>query len=135
MFNNFIMSLGPKALSKTMKKISALLMLVAVLCLTGCGVASTTSNNVTETKIVLSENNFKVVGQAYGEAKATYVFGIGGIGRKALRNNAINEMSKNANLTGAQTLTNITTHVSVKMITPVYVQVICSATANIVEFQ
>ena len=110
-------------------------MIVAVLCLTGCGVATTVSNNVTETKIVLSENNFKVVGQAYGEAKATYVFGIGGLSRKALRNNAINEMSKNANLTGAQTLANITTSASIKMITPVYVQVICSATANIVEFQ
>ena len=69
MFNNSIMSLGLEALSRTMKKISALLMLVAVLCLTGCGVSSTVSNNVTETKIVLSENNFKVVGQAYGEAK------------------------------------------------------------------
>jgi major membrane immunogen (membrane-anchored lipoprotein) len=49
-----------------MKKFGVLAMLVAVLCLTGCGVTSTVSNNVTETKIVLSENNFKVVGQAYG---------------------------------------------------------------------
>ena len=129
------MSLGLEALSITMKKISALLMLVAVLCLTGCGVASTTSNNLTETKIVLSENNFKVVGQAYGEAQATYVFGIGGLSKKALRNNAINEMSKNANLTGAQTLANITTNASVKMITPVFVQITYTATANIIEFQ
>ena len=129
------MSLGLEALSRTMKKISALLMLVAVLCLTGCGVSSTVSNNVTETKIVLSENNFKVVGQAYGEAKATYVFGIGGLSKKALRNNAINEMSKNANLTGAQTLANITTNASVKMVTPVFVQITYTATANIIEFQ
>ena len=135
MFNNFIVSLGLKALFKTMKKIGVLAMIVAVLSLTGCGVATTVSNNVTETKIVLSENNFKVVGQAYGEAQATYVFGIGGLSKKALRNNAINEMSKNANLTGAQTLANITTNASVKMITPVYVQITYTATANIVEFQ
>ena len=118
-----------------MKKIGVLAMLVAVLCLTGCAVSSTVSNNVTETQIVLSQNNFKVVGQAYGKAKATYVFGIGGLGRKALRNNAINEMSKNANLTGAQTLANITTNASVKMITPLYVEVTYTATANIIEFK
>ena len=43
-------------------------------------------------------------------------------------------MSKNANLTGAQTLTNITTNVSIKMITPFYVQITYTATANIIEF-
>lgn len=118
-----------------MKKLGVLVLLLAVLCLTGCGVSSTVSNNVTETKIVLSQNNFKVVGQAYGEAQATYVFGIGGLGRKALRNNAIDQMSKNANLKGAQTLTNVTTHFSIKMITPFYVQLTCSATANIIEFE
>ncbi len=118
-----------------MKKLGVLVLLLAVLCLTGCGVASTVSNNFTETQIVLSQNNFKVVGQAYGEAQATYVFGIGGLGRKALRNNAIDQMSKNANLKGAQTLTNVTTHFSIKMITPFYVQLTCSATANIIEFE
>jgi hypothetical protein len=118
-----------------MKKSALLALLVAVLCLTGCAVSSTVSNNFTETQVVLSENNFNVVGQARGEAKATYVVGIGGLGRKALRNNAIDEMSKNANLSGAQTLTNITTHFSIKMITPLYVQVTCTATANIIEFK
>ncbi len=108
---------------------------LAVLGFTSCGVHSATSNNLTETKVVLSSKNFKVVGQAYGEAKATYILGIGGLGKKALRNNAINEMSKNANLTGAQTLTNITTKKSVKIITPFYVQVTYCATANIVEFE
>lgn len=110
---------------------------IAALSLTSCaaGVTATTSNNVTETKVVLSEKNFKVVGQATGEAKATYVFGMGGLRKKALRNNAINEMSKNANLSGAQTLTNITTHESWKVITPFYFQRTCMATANIVEFQ
>lgn len=117
-----------------MKK-TVLALLVSMLCLTGCGVSSTVSNNVTETKIVLSQDNFKVIGQARGVAKATYVFGIGGIGRKALRGNAIDEMSKNANLRGAQTLTNITTKSSIKMITPFYIEVTCTATANIIEFK
>ena len=118
-----------------MKKTRIAALLIAAMCLTGCGAALTVSNNITETQIVLSENNFKVVGQAYGESSATYICGIGGIGRKALRNNAINEMSKNAKLTGAQTLTNITTSHSVKMVTPLYIKVTYSATANIIEFQ
>ena len=118
-----------------MKKFGVLVSLLAVLCLTGCGVSATVSNNFTETQVVLSENNFNVVGQAYGEAQATYICGIGGLSQKALRNNAIDQMSRNANLKGAQTLTNITTHMSVKMITPLYVKVTCSATANVVEFK
>ena len=119
-----------------MKKIFGILAIVAAtLSLTGCGVSMMTSENYNQTKVVLSENNFKVVGQAYGEATATYICGIGGFSRKALLNNAINEMSKNARLKGAQTLTNITTNTSVKMVTPFYVQVTCTATANVVEFK
>ena len=105
-----------------------------VLCLVSCGVASSIPLSITETKVMLAENNFKVIGQAYGEASATYICGIGGLSKKALKNNAINEMSKNANLTGAQTLTNITTNMSIKMITPLYMNITYTATANIIEF-
>lgn len=108
---------------------------VAAMTLTSCGIHSTTSNALTETKVELSQNNFRVVGQAFGSAKATYVCGIGGLSKKGLRNNAIDEMSKNAKLTGAQTLTNITTHSTVRVITPLYVEVTVTATANIVEFK
>ena len=120
---------------KTMKKLFLICAVTfAVLCLGSCGVATAISNNISTTKVTLSENNFKVVGQAYGEATATYICGIGGLSKKALKNNAINEMSKNANLTGAQSLVNITTHASIKMITPLYMQVTYTATANIIEF-
>ena len=119
-----------------MKKIFATLaIVVATMGLTGCGTAFTASNNLTQTQVVLSEKNFKVIGQAYGESTATYICGIGGLSQKALRNNAIDIMSRNANLKGAQTLTNVTTHISIKMVTPFYVKVTCSATANIVEFK
>ncbi len=118
-----------------MKKILLSALVVASLCLTSCGVTSSAPKSFSETQVVLSDKNFKVVGQAFGESKAVYVFGIGGLSRKTLRSNAINEMSKNAHLTGSQTLTNITTGTSVKMITPFYVEVICTATANIVEFK
>lgn len=122
-------------MQKTMKKLFLICAVAfTVLCLGSCGVAATVSNNFTATKVMLSENNFKVVGQAYGEATATYILGIGGLSKKTLKNNAINEMAKNANLTGAQTLTNITTHSSIKMITPLYVVITYTATANIIEF-
>lgn len=118
-----------------MKKMLLAAVGAACLTLTSCGVAQTASNNITETKVVLSSNNFKVVGQASGECTATYILGFGGLRHKALKANAIDEMSKNAHLTGAQTLTNVTVHSSMKMITPFFVQVTYSATANIVEFQ
>lgn len=127
---------GQKQIKHVMKKIFATLaIVVATMGLTGCGTALTTSNNLTQTQVVLSEKNFKVIGQAYGESSATYICGIGGLSQKALRNNAIDVMSRNANLKGAQTLTNVTTHISIKMVTPFYVKVTCSATANIVEFK
>lgn len=116
------------------KSILTSVALAATLMLSSCGVSMTTSNNLTETKVVLSQKNFKVLGQAYGESRAKYIFGIGGMRKSTLRANAIDEMSRNAQLTGAQTLTNVTTHLSVKMVTPIYVEVTCSATGNIVEF-
>ncbi len=120
----------------TMKKFFLLCAVaVAALSLTSCGVTSTASQNITETKVVLGSKNFKVVGQAYGEAKATYVLGIGGLRRSALINNAIDEMSKNAKLTGSQTLINTTTHTATKLITPLYIQRTCTATATIIEFE
>ena len=122
-----------------MKKLFIICTFVAVaLSFTGCaGAASTiaTNHNLTQTQVVLSDNNFKVIGQAYGEATATYICGIGGLSKKALYNNAVNEMAKNANLHGSQTLTNTTVHYSRKMITPFYVKTTCSATANIIQFK
>ena len=120
-----------------MKKfLSICAFVAATLSLTGCvGVANTVSNNLTQTQVVLSDDNFKVVGQAYGEASATYICFIGGLSRKALYNNAVSEMTRNANLKGSQTLTNTTMHYSTQMITPFYVKVTCSASATIVQFK
>lgn len=106
----------------------------AALSLGSCGIVSPVSNNLTDTRVLLNQSNFKVIGQAEGESSATYIFGIGGMSTKALKNNAINEMSKNANLKGSQTLTNITTQTSIKTILGVYTKVTYTATANVVEF-
>lgn len=116
------------------KLIFACVAVVATMLLSSCGVTMTSANGVSETNVVLQEKNFHVVGQAYGQAKAIYVLGIGGISKKALRANAIDEMSRSVQLTGSQALANVTVHKSVKMITPLYVEVICDATANVIEF-
>ena len=122
-----------------MKKLLTICAFVAVaLSFTGCsGVASTiaTNHNLTQTQVVLSDNNFKVVGHAYGQTSATYICGIGGLSKRALYNNAISIMAQNANLKGSQTLTNTTVHYSRKMITPFYVKTTCSATGTIIQFK
>lgn len=65
------------------------------------------TRNQNDTKVLLQENNFKVVGTAKGEAKATYVFGIGGLSPQAVKGNAIADMYENANLTGAQAIIDV----------------------------
>jgi len=107
---------------------------IAVFALSSCGVTSTSVKGVSETNVVLQKKNFHVVGQAYGQAKAVYVLGMGGLRQKALRANAVDEMSRSVQLTGSQALANVTVHKSIKMITPLYVEVICDATANVIEF-
>jgi uncharacterized protein YbjQ (UPF0145 family) len=58
--------------------------------------------------VVLSQKNFHVVKTVEAKASATYVFGIGGLSRRALHNNAVAELTKKANLTGSQALINVT---------------------------
>lgn len=117
------------------KNILASIAIVATLSLSSCGMTHTTSNNINQTQVMLKEKNFRVLGQVYGEVKATYILGLGGIRRRALRANAIDEMTRNAQLTGSQTLVNVTTHTSWKGIFPFfYQQVVCDATATVIEF-
>ena len=109
----------------------------SVLTLSGCGLANnlTTNQNQNQTSVVLSQNNYRIIGTASGEVTGKYILGFGNIRKKALKDNAINEMMKNANLDGgSKAVTNITVKSSVKMITPVYVEVTMTATGNIIEF-
>lgn len=70
--------------------------------------------NVARTRLVLPKDNFRVMGDVAGRARATYVFGIGGLSKRAVRENAIADMYRNASLTGAQAVNNITTTVKVR---------------------
>ena len=93
------------------KHLSRIAMAVAaVLLLASCGVTSnlTLNANQNQTNVVLSQKNFHVVKTVEAEVSATYFFGLGGISKKALQNNAVAELTKKANLSGSQALVNIT---------------------------
>ena len=115
------------------KSIIVCVIFIAMLFLSSCGATKTSTYGVSETNVVLQQKNFKVLGQVYGQSKAKYVLFFGGIRKAALRANAIDEMSRNANLTGSQTLANVTVHTSVKTFL-LYTEIVCDATANVIEF-
>ena len=93
---------------------SVLLLLFA----SGCGISSymTQNQNQNQTNVVLSDNNYKVVKTVEATVKNSYVFGIGGLSKKALMSNAVSELTKKANLTGSQALVNVTVQVQNKII-------------------
>ena len=103
--------------------------------LTSCGVTHhmVSNHNIAQTQLVLSCDNFRVVGDVEGRAAATYVFGIGGLSKRAVRENAIADMYRNAHLTGAQAVNNITTTVKVRMY-PFVVKYEYIASGQIIEF-
>ena len=89
----------------------------AILLLTGCGINAhlSTNHNLNQTHVVLSQKNFHVVKNVEAKVSATYFFGLGGISKKALHDNAVAELTKKAHLTGSQALVNITLHTSAKL--------------------
>jgi hypothetical protein len=121
-----------------MKKIlSRIAMAVAaVLLLASCGLSQslTTNANLNQTNVVLSQKNFHVVKHVQAETSATYVFGIGGLSKKSLYNNAVAELTKKANLTGSQALVNVTVKNSAKLFL-VYGKVTYIAEGTVIEFE
>ncbi len=119
-----------------MKKLFLLAVVACALMLSGCSTHFYSASNakLSKTEVVLAQKNFKVVGQAEGVATITQVFGIGGCKPSAVRSNAVAEMFKNANLTGAQTIININVKQALTGVPPFYWRTTFSATGTIVEF-
>lgn len=92
-------------------------------------------NKPVETQVLLSQANYKIVGEATGEWSATYVLGIGGLSQKSLTTNAVSEMYKNAELKGNQQIINITTTQSVEAWYVFYVVRRAIAHGYIIEFE
>ena len=120
---------------KTIKSI--VVAICAVLLVSSCGTSSnlTFNANLNQTNVVLSQDNFKVVDTVSTEVSSTYVFGIGGISKKALKANAVAELTKKANLTGPQALINVTVKQSGFTIMGIYTKCIFVAEGTVVEFR
>ena len=118
------------------KLLSRIAMAVAaVLLLASCGVTSnlTFNANQNQTNVVLSQKNFHVVKTVEAEVSATYIFGIGGLSKKALHDNVVAELTKAAGLTGSQALVNVTFHNSGKFFY-VWNKITYHAEATVIEF-
>lgn len=118
------------------RHLSKIVMAVAaVLLLASCGISQnlTTNANLNQTNVVLSQKNYHVVKHVEAEVSATYVFGIGGMSKKALHENAVAELTKKANLTGSQALVNVTVKNSGKVIL-FYGKLTYHAEGTVIEF-
>lgn len=121
-----------------MKAIKSIIVAIfAVLLVSSCGVSSnlTANKNLNQTNVVLSQNNFEVVKTVSAEVSATYVFGMGGIGKRAMKANAVAELTKEAGLTGSQALVNITVKQSGISILGVYSKMYFIAEGTVIEFK
>ena len=114
-----------------MKKIINLLFLVIALGFSSCAVHNGYMNNSAS----LSQANFDYTQTSIsGTAKTLKVFGIGGLGKSAIVEEAKKDMLKNHPLKSNQALANIT----VNWKTGFYLLVIsnkCTVTADVVEFK
>ncbi|MBO5759895.1 MAG: hypothetical protein J6R31_07650 [Rikenellaceae bacterium] len=119
-----------------MKKSIKLLFVAGLfMALTGCGTQQNTLASISNSPdVILRENNFKVVGTVQASSSVSYVFGIGGLSRRAIRENAIAKMMKNAELQGAQTIINITERVSVAGVPPLFTKFTVTTSGTIIEF-
>lgn len=115
------------------------LLIGAVLCLTlacsSCAISrqSTGNQNITQTEVVLAKKNYKVIGQVSGESSQNYWFGLGGLSKKSLRESAMSDMYKNANLTGSQAIINVNVSYKNKFIL-IYNGAKAIATGTVIEF-
>lgn len=86
-----------------MKKLIFIKIVILSVLFSGCSVSreATNNQNQIQTSVVLSQSNYKVIGTVTGESKQNYVLGIGGLSQKSLRESAMSEMLKNADLKGS----------------------------------
>ncbi len=118
-------------------KTKILCLLAVALFATSCGVSThmVGNSNVTETQVQLTQANFDVVKSVKGEAKASYVFGIGGLSKKALNANAVAEMNQNAGLEGSQVLINQTFENKICGLFPFFFTVKKVSHGQVIEFK
>ena len=104
---------------------------VFIALLSGCAVHSGIMNN----SAALGEANFSYRQQSIsGSSEAKYIFGIGGLDKQALVDEAKKDMLKNYELQPNQALANVTVNWKNTFIL-VVIKTQCTVTADIVEFR
>lgn len=117
------------------KSIKLLFIAGLLLTLSGCSAHLNTLAMVQNSpEVILREDNFRVVGMAEATTSVNRILGIGGISRSAVRENAVAELFKNANLKGSQTIINITERVSLTGVPPFFTRQTITTVGTIVEF-
>lgn len=83
-----------------MKKVCYLLLAFLLAFLSSCNYNTTSYSNVdaVNTIVDLSNTDYEILGVVEGYSKQTYVFGIGGLSKKSLLDNAKADMYRNADL-------------------------------------
>ncbi len=119
-----------------MKHIKRIVVLVsAAIALCGCGVTANMTSNVNNnvTNVTLASDNFRIINTVDAQVSSRYLFGIGGLSKKALRDNAVAELTKKAQLHGSQALINVTVKQSAKFFL-VYNVVTYYAEGTVIQF-
>ena len=126
------------------KKINKLeIYFVIMMLFSGCGLAPTGSMmHSTNTQVILSEANYKIINTVKGEATGTFVLGVGPFTDR-LYARAKRNMLDNANLSGggnkSRALINITTDIQHRYLLFIYIPFYFSKTvyltADVIEFK
>ncbi len=120
-----------------MKKfISLFILAAAAFAITSCGVSLSSPNSSQNigslTRYSLDKKNFRVLGTAFGQSGAVYVFGIGGF--KDSTNQAVANMYKDANLSGSQAIVDVCVEKKVSTVLGIWIKVVYEARGTIIEF-
>lgn len=118
-----------------MKKLIIAAFCVMTLALTGCmGMGSLNHNTLNQTQVVLQQNNYKVVKTVEGKTHSFYFLGMGGNSQQTMKENAVNNMFKNAELKDGQAIINISTTTAVRTVLGIYMERDVTAYGTVIEF-
>ncbi len=122
-------------MKKSLLILGALILVVTLLSSCGFHNGLTSNVNSSQTSVVLSKNNYKVIDRVSGTAKAKYIFGIGGISAKALIEKArISMVTKSKLNGGAKAYIYPTVEIHSTWIFPFYIQKTATYSGYLIEF-
>lgn len=118
-----------------MKRLLFVLVCIVALSFTSCaGYNNTIHNSVNQTEVILQKNSYKVVKNVSGSTEQVYIFGIGGLREDVMRENAVCEMFKNADIKDGQAVVNITYTSAVRTLFGVYTEKRVTAYGTVIQF-